>query len=68
MTVAELIAKLQAFPPDCRVVTPGFDESDLDDVETVEEIRVRFHDDKTCGHVGRHVRDDDYERAVLINF
>lgn len=32
MTVGDLIKKLQEYPPDLRVVTPGFDESDFDEV------------------------------------
>lgn len=54
MTVHELIEKLNTFDPSLRVVTPGFDESNLDDVETVEEIFVIFHDDHPRGHCGQH--------------
>lgn len=35
MTVAELIAVLQNFPQEMEVVTPGFDESNFEPVETV---------------------------------
>jgi len=40
VTAAELIAKLQQYPPDTPVVTPGFDESDYDYVEEVRPITV----------------------------
>ncbi len=71
MTVAELIAVLQCFPPDRRVVTPGFDETDLDDVATVTAVRVKFHDERPEGYNGRHELDylgEGPENAVLINF
>jgi hypothetical protein len=68
MTVAELIRKLEAFEPDTRVVTPGFDESNYDDVETVEVIVVQFRDDLEVGHGGRHVRAAHGEPAILINW
>ena len=50
MTVAELIKRLEVFEPDTRVVTPGFDESNYADVETVELIVVQFRDDLEVGH------------------
>lgn len=75
MTVKELIQKLQTFDEDLRIVTPGFDESNLDDVETVEKIRVVFHDIADIGHVGRHQHEDEEEvplkeamPAILIDF
>ena len=68
MTVGELIDKLNECDYKARVVTPGFDESGLDDVETVEVIRVRFHDDRIDGHVGRHEVDHGGRQAVFINF
>ena len=68
MTVAELIKKLEAFEPDTRVVTPGFDESNYDDVETVEVIVVQFQNDLEVSHCGRHVRAAYGEPAILINF
>jgi hypothetical protein len=76
MTVRDLKAMLDQFNDDLRVVTPGFDESKLDDVGTVRLARVRFHDDATGGHTGRHEEANGYEHdktgdivdAVLINF
>ena len=70
MTVRELIEKLQAFPPDTRVVTHGFDESNLDDVETVELVRVVFCDNLQPCHVGRHLRaegctTEEYRRHAI---
>jgi hypothetical protein len=69
MTVAELIERLQQFPPEARVVTPGFDENGLDDVEEVVEVAVIFHDEKECGHYGRHedAPDGTPPNAVYIN-
>jgi len=46
MRVKDLIEKLLAFDPNLRVVTPGFDEWNLEDVETVERVKVVFHDKK----------------------
>ena len=46
MKVKELIDKLNAFHPDLRVVTPGFDESNYEDVERVEFINIIFYDKK----------------------
>lgn len=68
MTVAELVARLQAFPADAAVVTPGFDESCYDDVATVEEVRIR-RDVRKQGHCGCHDEGGPGdELAVLVNF
>lgn len=73
MTVEQLIRKLATFPSHLRVVTPGFDESNLDDVETVELTKVRFT--KPLGtpnhsHCGAHPEDEQLliPNAVLINW
>lgn len=71
MTVAELIQRLQAFPPDMRVVTPGFDESNYDDIDLPAPVRIVFNDASEGGHCGRHKAADDDEDgvgAVCINF
>jgi hypothetical protein len=68
MTVEKLIRALSAFDKRLRVVTPGFDESNLEDVERVTQVRVRFHDEKSPSHSGRHVEDPKGNPAVLINF
>jgi hypothetical protein len=51
-----------------RVLTPGFDEANYDDVATVELVTVRFHDDEPQAHWGRHREDPNGETAVMINF
>ena len=64
MTVAELIAKLSQYPNSSRVVTRGFDENGIDDIETVETMVVVFHDDAGVGHVGRHEEVNEFSKAV----
>ena len=82
MTVAELIERLQKFSPAMRVVTPGFDESNYDDLDTVELIDLVFCDDAVSGHCGRHLEvgssyarlltdepdEPQPQKAVLVNF
>ncbi len=75
MTVEGLIDKLKHFDPNMRVVTPGFDEDNLEDVDTVDEVWVVFHDDRPCGHYGRHeelwrkrTQGEKGIKAVKINF
>jgi hypothetical protein len=68
MTVRELKQKLGQFDDGLRVVTPGFDESCYDDIDTVELINLVFHDEAPIGHRGRHEANPDGEPAVLINF
>ena len=46
MIVKKLIEKLKTFDQNLRVVTPGFDECNLEDVETVQLVNVVFHDEK----------------------
>lgn len=67
MTVGELRELLVRFDPNMRVVTGGFDEACLDDVATVEEIKVKFNVRKR-GHVGEHEEDPNGIPAVLIDF
>lgn len=41
MTIADLIAKLQALlDHSLRVVTPGFDEAGYDDMERLDVVRI----------------------------
>ncbi len=54
MTVNELIQKLRTFDGNLRVVTHGFDESDFEDVDIVEEMGIEFHDERAKFHGGRH--------------
>lgn len=68
MTVAELMQRLMEFPPDTPVVTRGFDESDLDDVENVTAARVVFRPDQERGHVGQHRPAQDGEAGTLAVF
>ena len=68
MTVKELIKKLQAFDQDMRVVTPGFDESNLEDIETVQLVRVVFHDEQEKFHGGRHKESESGVNAAKIDW
>lgn len=68
MTIAQLIEKLQAFDPGLRAVTPGFDEMDIEDVDTVELVRVVFDDGREKFHGGRHKLSDAGVPAVKIDW
>ena len=68
MTIKELIQNLNRFDPNLRVVTPGFDESNLEDIDTVGLVRVAFHDEKQKFHGGRHVESQDGAQAVKIDW
>lgn len=77
MTVAELIEKLQKFPPNTRVVVCGFDESGYDDPGEPRKVSIVQIHDYPDAHYGKY-RDEKWlngERpigapfdAVLINF
>lgn len=68
MTVKELIEMLQAFPPELRVVTAGFDEAQVDDIERVEIRKIVFHDDAPIRHCGRHEEHEHGVDAVWIDW
>jgi len=68
MTVKDLIEKLKTFDQNLRVVTPGFDESDLEDVETIQLVSVVFHDEKEKFHGGRHKESESGVDAVKIDW
>ena len=68
MTVKDLIEKLKIFDQNLRVVTPGFDESDLEDVETIQLVSVVFHDEKEKFHGGRHKESESGAHAVKIDW
>jgi len=68
VNIRELIDSLSGFDQDLRVVTPGFDESDLEDIETVQVVRVVFHDEKEKFHGGRHKEWQDGVRAIKIDW
>lgn len=54
MTVAELIAKLSAFPPEMRVVASGYEQG-YDDIRTIDIIPVRLNAGKGTGwYNGEH--------------
>lgn len=75
MTTAELIAKLQEFPPDLPVVVKGFDEGGYSDISTFETVRIAPV--KPCTHGPEfedfpHYRPDEITGepfdALLVNF
>jgi hypothetical protein len=68
MILKELIEKLKAFDQNLRVVTPGFDECDLENVETVQLVNVVFHDEKEKFHGGRHKELEGGVHAVKIDW
>lgn len=53
MTINELIEKLKAFPPDMRVMTPGFDESGYSDIGEPEVLEIAL-DAYSGNHCGEH--------------
>lgn len=53
MKVIELIEKLKAFPPDMRVVAPGY-EDDFDDVTGVDTILIKPDANGKQWCYGRH--------------
>ena len=68
MKIKELIEKLKEYDQDLRVVTPGFDETDLEDVVAVEPVRVVFHDEMETFHGGRHKESEHGVDAVKIDW
>ena len=75
MTVSELIEKLKAFPQNARVVTPGFDESNYDDISDPYEITLAINAN-SGNHCGEHeeirnsmpVGKSKIEQCVAIDF
>ena len=74
MIISELISRLQTLlhvHGDIRCVTPGFDESEFDDIETVDIVWVHPCV-RAAGHRGQHDEVDasaeGAEKAVEINF
>lgn len=67
MTVAELIAALQALPPDARVVVNGY-EHGVDDIVAPRPIKINPDtNSKEDWFAGPHeTRDDGIEPAVYI--
>lgn len=69
MTVSELIAALQSYPPDARVIVLGY-ESGYDDVTEVREINI-VPEENPAWYNGRYnyappERANQAERAVLV--
>jgi hypothetical protein len=69
MTVSELIAALQSYPPDTRVVVLGY-ETGYDDVTEVRAIHI-VPEVNPAWYNGRYdnappARADQAERAVLV--
>ncbi len=68
MTVAELIQKLQKFPPDMRVLTDGY-EGGYDDPQIYETAAVKEYS-PYCGNYQVYWRYSEEERkpfqAVII--
>jgi hypothetical protein len=73
MTVAELIAALSRFDPDMRVVTPGLDETGIEDLELPyivdvngsEAVMLDFGDDPV-GSVKLRLHELRQSRCLLI--
>jgi len=68
MILKGLIEKLKIFDHNLRVVTPGFDECDLEDVETVQLVSVDFYDERERFHGGRHKESEGGVHAVKIDW
>lgn len=73
MIISELIERLQVLQAehgDLRCVTPGFDESEQDDVATVDLVWV-LPNVRKKGHCGQHDEVNEgtlaSEKAVVIN-
>ncbi|MHB8397387.1 MAG: hypothetical protein ACYDCI_00410 [Candidatus Limnocylindrales bacterium] len=66
--MGQLIARLQTFAADLRVVTPGFDEAAYDDVGTVEIVYLDFSRPLGGNHCGEWEERADGTPAVVINF
>lgn len=66
MTVADLIEKLKALPQNAAVVTGGFDESDVDDIDVVQAVTIR-RGAGSNSHSGEHKLDGD-EVAVWLDW
>lgn len=66
MTVAELIQALQAMPQDMLVVTPGFDESDLDTISEVKLVWAKLHArPDNQAHRGEHDEADEGDEGAV---
>lgn len=53
MTIAELIEKLKKFPQDSRVVVRGY-EGGVDDVTSIDDIKILLNYNKDAWYYGDH--------------
>ena len=65
MTAAELIAELQKLPPDAHVVVRGY-ESGVEEIQGIEEKRVRLNANLGTWYYGRH--EEDYANGDATVF
>jgi hypothetical protein len=68
MTIAELREILSRFPDGMRVVTAGFDEAGIDDIERVEIRKVRFDANPDGCHIGRHEECENGTPCIWIDW
>lgn len=72
MTAAELIAILAAYPPQLKVVTPGFDEFGYSDLATVEQVGLREARETSVGPLyfepSALMEEAADFQAVMLNF
>ncbi len=68
LVVPQLLNVTKTFDQSLRVVTPGFDEFDLEDLETAQLVSVVFHDEKEKFHGGRHKESEMGVHAVKIDW
>jgi len=68
LVVPQLLNVTKRFDQSLRVVTPGFDEFDLEDLETVQLVSVVFHDEKEKFHGDRHKESEMGVHAVKIDW
>ena len=64
MTVAQLIKKLEKFPPKMGVVTMGY-EGGYHDVEDLEILKLKRNVNSEW-YYGPHEKDDEGEEYVLV--
>lgn len=67
MTTAELIQQLQAYPPDMKVITEGYEEG-YDDVVEVKLVKIK-KTEKPKWYVGAYDNSDHSNAmsAIFIN-
>ena len=68
MNVRDLIEELSEFDPNLRVVTGGFDEYNLDDVETVKLISVEFNAREKTAHYAPNKESYNGVEALFIDW